>query len=331
MHEDPGIGILEEFRLDFIEFWHQVPNKTFFFVLLGSWLLLFQLIGNSTFGYIDTPSLLRWMYNAYHPDQENPTADDGHGLIIPFVVLGLFWWKRKEILSLPTRTWWPGLVLVVLALMLHVVGYIIQQPRISIIGLFAGIYGFMGLAWGPQWLRASFFPFFLFAFCVPLGSLAEGVTFPLRLLVCQLVEAVSHAILAIDIIRRGTQLVDPSGNYQYEVAAACSGLRSLVAIFVMAIGYGFVVFKPWWKRALVVASAFPLAVLGNLVRMLLIVVAAEMGGQKAGTSVHDSGFFSMIPYVPAIMGLFWIGHLLGDRHPTAPTGQKSGSNVSKAP
>ena len=33
--------------------------------------------------------------------------------------------------------------------------------------LFAGIYALMGLAWGRQWLRESFFPFILFIFCVP--------------------------------------------------------------------------------------------------------------------------------------------------------------------
>ena len=31
----------------------------------------------------------------------------------------------------------------------------------GIIALFTGIYGLMGLAWGREWLRHSFFPFFL--------------------------------------------------------------------------------------------------------------------------------------------------------------------------
>ena len=52
----------------------------------------------------------------------------------------------------------------------------VQEARISIMGLFTGIYGLMGLAWGLAWLRASFFPFVLFVFAVPFGSLAEPVT-----------------------------------------------------------------------------------------------------------------------------------------------------------
>src|SRR5437660_10782396 len=90
--------------------WRRLPDKGFFFYLLAAWLALFHFLGNSTLGYVRTPSLLHWMYTAYNPN--NPITDDGHGLIIPFVVLGLFWWKRKELLALPLRTWGPGLLLV---------------------------------------------------------------------------------------------------------------------------------------------------------------------------------------------------------------------------
>src|ERR1051326_8594351 len=196
MQKPPTDGILEEFRIEFLKCWPRLPNKAFFFILLAAWLALFQFMGSSTLGYIQTSSLLRWMYNAYNPGVEHPSTDDGHGLLVPFVVLGLFWWKRRELLALPLKTWWPALGLIALGLFLHIVGYVLQQQRASIIGLFVGIYGLMGLAWGLDWLRASFFPFFLFAFSVPLGSLAEPITFPLRILVCKLVEEFSHVVLA---------------------------------------------------------------------------------------------------------------------------------------
>ena len=191
-----------------------------------------------------------------------------------------------------------------------VAGFVFQQPRLSIIGLFTGIYGLMGLAWGPAWLRACFFPYFLFVFCVPFGTLAQPITFPLRLLVCRLVEFVCHYILAIDVLRDGTALKDPTGRYSYEVAAACSGIRSLVAIFLMATVYSFLAFRGFWKRLLLLVAAFPLAVLGNLVRMLFIIIAAELWGQSAGNYVHESSVISILPYIPAIVGLFLIGRWL---------------------
>ena len=300
-------GLSAEIR----HYWQQLPNKGFFFLLLGAWLALFQILGNSTFGYSDTPSLFQWMYGAY--SAKTVAADDSHGMLIPFVVLGLMWWKRQELLSQPLKVWWPGLVMVTLGLVLHLAGYVIQQPRVSIVALFVGIYGLMGLSWGPGWLKKSFFPFFLFMFCVPLGSLTEPVTFPLRLLVTKLVALIGQHVLAIDVVSDGTRLIKMPWQYEYEVAAACSGIRSLVAITAIAIVYAFMVFRTGWKRAILIASAFPLAVIGNTVRMLLIVVAAELRGQQAGVAVHDSAFWSMVPYVPAIIGLMLIGRWLEGR------------------
>ena len=39
-------GILEEFRIDFMEGWHRLPNKGLFLVLLAAWLALFHFLGN---------------------------------------------------------------------------------------------------------------------------------------------------------------------------------------------------------------------------------------------------------------------------------------------
>jgi len=34
---------------------------------------------------------------------------------------------------------------------------------------------------------------------------------------------------------------------------------------------------------------------------------AEIGGQKWGNYVHESGIFSLVPYLPAIIGLLVVG------------------------
>jgi exosortase len=313
MPDQPTDGILEEFRIEFLKYWERLPNKGFFFVLLLAWLALFQFLGNSTFGYLHTTSLIRWLWAVCQPGSEPGARDDAHVLILPFLVLGLFWWKRKELMEQPMRTWPPALLLVALGLVVHVVGYAAQQPKISVVALFIGLYGMMGLAWGPKFLRASAFPFFLFVFAVPLGQQADAITFRLRLLVCQLVEFVCHYILSIEIMRVGTSLRDQSGQYQYEVAAACSGLRSVISISLLAISFAFVVFRSNWRRVLLIASAIPLAVLGNLIRMLMIIIAAEIGGQKWGGYVHESTLISLIPYVPAIGGLLALGWYLERR------------------
>jgi exosortase len=306
-------GLSEEIRAT----WRQLPDKGLFFVLLAAWLALFHFLGNSTFGYVDTPSLFNWMYIAYTHESNEFAGDDGQGLIIPFLVVGLFWWKRKELLALPLRGWWPGLVLVAAAMGLHILGYLVQQPRLSIVALFGGIYALTGLVWGTRWLRASFFPFFLFAFMVPLGSYAAKITFPLRMLVSWIVEHLFDDVLGIGVLRVGTQLFNSLGTYQFEVAAACSGIRSLTSTLLAATVFGFIVFQSPWKRAVMIAAAVPLAVVGNVLRLSLIVGAGEFLGQEAGNFVHENSLFSLLPYVPVFVGLAYLSRWL-ERPPEKP-------------
>jgi exosortase len=326
MNGNESIKTFGDFWQDTAACWERLPNKAFFFILLAAWVALFQFLGNSILGYVHTPSLFQWMYNMY----ENPAGDDGHGLFIPILVFALFWWKRRELLDSRLQLWMPGLILVIVAMALHILAYIIQEPYFSIVSLFTGIYGLMGMAWGPEWLRKSIFPFFLFVFSVPLGQHAAIITFPLQMLVTWLVTVISH-FLGIGVIRLGTQLIDPSGAYQYDVQPACAGIRSLVANFLLATVYGFFTFRSTWKRLLIMSLALPFAILGNLLRLLMVIFTAEMGGQKWGDYVHDNFFTSLMPYVPAFVGLILVGSWLEKREAGNTGKQRQVNEPSRPP
>ncbi len=324
-----GNGILEEFRLEFLDCWKKLPNKGFFVVLFCAWLVLFHFIGSSTLGYVKEPSLFSWMHNAYAQGAAGVAgyldSENSFGVLVPFVVVLLLWLKRRELMNLPLTLWPSGLWVLALGLFMHTLGFVVQQPRISVLGFYTGLYGLGGIAWGRAWFKASFFPCFLFVFAVPLNQLAAPITFRLQMLVSRLVELICHFALAIDIVREGNLIKDPTGRYQYEVAAACSGIRSLMATVALATVIGFWSFRSWWKRIVIIASAFPLAVLGNLLRMLSIVIAGEIGGQKAGEYVHEGGpmgLFSLLPYALAFVGLLALESWLYERR-SAPVRQTS--------
>jgi exosortase len=264
--------------------WRQLPHRGFFVGLTLVWVALFHWQGLSTFKVIGSRSLFGWLFNVY----SSPFVDEEQGMVIPFVVLVLVWWKRRELAAQRLGLWWPGLGLVAAGLMLHVSGFIVQQPRLSVIGCFTGLYGLMGLAWGPAWLRAIFFPYFLLVFCVPLGALGVAVTLQLRILVAAIVAGISQLGLAPDVLRQGTQLFDAQSTYHYEVAPACSGIRSVMAMLALTTIYGFLAFKPAWKRVLMMGLAIPLAVLGNVVRLCLTIMVSEVFGQGAGTAVESN-------------------------------------------
>ena len=287
-----------------LEEWRQLPNRLLFFALLIPWVAIFVFFGNPTFGYKDTPSLFSWMFDIY----TSPLNDEEHGLLIPFVVLALYWWKRKDLVARPAGLWAPALVLVLGGVCLHLAGFLIQQQRLSVIGFLAGVYGLTGLVWGRHWLKASAFPFFLLLFCMPVGELATEVTLPLRILVAQIVEAVGHLGLAPDVIRDGTQLMDAQHTFAYEVAPACSGIRSIVALLALTTIYGFVSFRTPWRRLLMVTSAIPLAILGNVTRLCMTIMVAEMFGQDAGKSCETK--FGFITFAVAIGCVMLLGRWL---------------------
>ena len=281
--------------------WSSLPDKFLVFTLCVVWGMLFQFLGNSTFGYTDTPSLFAWMNYAY-----NSHEDDSHGKIIPFVVLALILVKRKELTAVPKAPWWPAFALVVAALLLHMAGYVIQQTRVSILAFFLGLYGLTGLVWGPRWLRAIFFPFFLFIFCFPLGTLAEKITFPLRTVVTQVSVGIAH-VLGIEAIRNGTQIIGANG-FNFDVAPACSGIRSLTALTALTTIYGFLTFHAAWKRVLMVLLAVPLAVIGNVARITGVILTSEAFGESAGLKFHDGAGF--VTFFIAIICVMALGHWL---------------------
>jgi exosortase len=119
------------------------------------------------------------------------------------------------------------------------------------------------------------------------------------------------------VVRIGTMLSNPVNHYQYEVAAACSGIRSLIGLGLVATIVAFLNYRMLRWRLVLIALAVPLAVAGNVVRLLTIVLAAEFGGQEAGDFVHSGGpggLLSLLPYLPAMFGLAFVVRQFQEPH-----------------
>jgi exosortase len=300
-------------------FWRQMPDKGLFLAMLAAWTVVFHFWGNPTFGVFGrpTPSLFEWMYLVFRTSE-----DDAHGLFVLPAVLVLLFVKRKELLAPPKRLWWPALGLFVAAVVLHIGGYVVQQPRISIAAYFLGVYGLTGLVWGRSWLQASFFPMFLFVFCIPLSAVSEIVTFPLRILVSKISVFISATFLGIPVIRDGVQVFSPTGGFRYEVAAACSGIRSLISLLALTLIYGFLSFRSPWRKLLMVASCVPLAILGNVLRLTTVILVGEAFGQQAGMMIETK--FGFVTFALALLGVFLLGWWLSER----PRHQAAGQEVA---
>lgn len=170
-------------------------------------------------------------------------------------------------------------------LAVHLLGYVMQQARVSIAGLLLFTWGGLALGGGRRWGRAAAFPLAFLVFAIPLNVL-DTAGFYLRLGVIEVAYRLAH-LMGIDVLRNGTQLLSPDGSYSYDVAAACSGMRSLMALAALSLLVGYLNFRSWPRRAAIGLLCFPYAFVGNVVRIFSIIVAAAWRGQHAGAVVHE--------------------------------------------
>lgn len=282
------------------ELWRSLPHKAAFFVLLFSWVLLFHFLGNNTFGYSDTPSLFNWMYYVY-----TTSPDDDYCLIIPLVVLALLIWKRVRLTQINKQVWWPAVVLFLCGILLHIIGYLVQQNRISLMGFAVGLYGLTGLVWGRVWLVNTFFPMFLLLFLVPLGTVNDALTLPLRIFVTKASVMLGNSFLGLGYESQGAVILSNAGMPVFDVAPACSGIRSLISLFALSTVYAFTQFDGHWKRLLIIAAAIPLAVLGNLMRLFIVLVVGRAFSFEAGAVVEQN--LGFLTFLVAFAGLFFLG------------------------
>jgi exosortase len=154
--------------------------------------------------------------------------------------------------------------------------------------------------------RVLFFPITFLLLMIPLNFLDERVGFPLQQLMARSSTGILN-LLGIETTRIGTGIY--SRVFHFDVAAPCSGIRSLMALTTVTAAYAYVTQQVQWKRWVLFLSAMPLAVLGNIARVTSIALVAEVYGQEvAGKAYHDySGF---IVFAVAISTMVIIGLML---------------------
>jgi exosortase D (VPLPA-CTERM-specific) len=78
------------------------------------------------------------------------------------------------------------------------------------------------------------------------------------------------------------------GNYQLEVAEACSGLRYLFPLMTLAFIMAYLFRGAWWKRATIVLSSIPITIVMNSLRIGFIGITVEhWGSAMAEGFLHE--------------------------------------------
>ncbi len=260
-------------------------------------LVLFSRYGTDSEAASGRASVLGWFAGQWS------YGDFANNWIMLPVAAAIVWMDRRRIALCRTRSDWRGALLVAFSLFLHVVGFRSQLPRLSLASVVGVFWGSALAAWGPEVARALLFPACYVMLCF-LGPLMVEFTMPLRLmasaLACTLLKGVG-----IGAVRDGAVVFSTAGGgFSFNVADACSGLRSLITMTALAAPYAYFTLKTPFKRVLLFVLSVPLAMVANALRIFTLGVVAEWIGMKLAMALyHDlSGYILFFLSLLLLMG-----------------------------
>jgi exosortase len=228
-------------------------------------------------------------------------SDNSHALLVPFISL-FFVWQRKDQLQscrIDSSAW--GGVLLAISLLAYVASY---AGGLAFPARIAMVFSLIGLVWfcfGNAFIRILAFPLGFLLFMVPVPySLINLVSMPLQLMATK-VSAAFIQNCSIPVCREGNMLYFV--QTQLEVAEACSGIRSIMALTMLSLVFCYLSRDGWWRKALLIAAAIPIALLGNIVRVTGTGILAHFyGDQVARGFLHE--FSGLVVFAFGLVLLF---------------------------
>ena len=239
-----------------------------------------------------------WAWEAW-----NPAANYEHAKLIPLIVAFLVWNARDKLKAaqLGSSRW--GWLFIGFGLFLFFAGARTLQARLSLMSLPFLLFGIVLYLCGRQVARILLFPIAFLFFAVPLNFLAQA-TAKLQFIETGAASAICNAI-GIHVHSVGTVVTAVDNAFRFEVDEGCSGIRSLMAIMMLAAIFGHLTQDRLWKKLAIFASAIFFAIVGNAGRLVSIFIVARLFGQEfAGGLYHTISGYLSFPFAIGAMLLF---------------------------
>lgn len=250
------------------------------------------------------------------------TQDYSYCLLVPLMLGYLLWVKRQEIVRSAGggETW--AILPVFAGLALFWIGSRAGKQYVGCIGIQLIVASLVIFFWGRTLFRKLLFPWAILAFAWPLPFLDTAVAFPMRMIVSTSAHFVLN-VVGIPCYQSGTALysaptaASPLGaRFQIDIADPCSGLHSLLPLLMFSAFYTYFFLNRRWHQWLVFLSAFVFTIVGNIVRILLLVFgclafgsAFAIGTNDEPSSYHEDCGFVVFAVVLGLECL--LGYLLG--------------------
>ena len=233
----------------------------------------------------------------------------GHGPIVLVTGLWLLYqlWPEAKPVVRPAAGWKLALLLAVF-LPLYVVARITQIVEVEGYLMYATVLTIVYAMIGAEAMRRLWFPFFYMTFMFPPpDTIVWAVTAPMKILISQ---GAIKLLYAFGYPIGGAGVTIQVGQFQLLVAAACSGLNSIVALTAISLFYVYMRHQANWLYALMLAALIlPVAIFANYVRVLILILLTYHAGEAVAQGfLHN--FAGLTMFAVALLTIFGLDSVI---------------------
>ena len=254
---------------------------------------------------IYTPSFIK-LYNVRWD-----LLDYTHAYFILPVSLWLIWRRRNQIKE-SVQNYKPGnnllgLAVLFFSIILFLFGSRFDYSLIITFSIIPFIFGLSYYLYGIETVKLLSFPvLYLLLLIPPPMSLLDSITLPMRYAISAATEVVL-GFANYPISREGLLLT--IGYNDIFMGQPCSGFRSLITLLSLGIVYIYISDTKLFNKFILAAFIVPLALLGNLVRVVTLCLITFHFGEEAGQGFFHN-FSGIVMFIITILGLIGIESLL---------------------
>jgi exosortase len=221
-------------------------------------------------------------------------------VFVPLIFAYLVYLRWKDLKKAPVAGSAWGMAVILFATLFYWFGMRAENQYFGYAAVQMFLAGVILWLWGWAVFRILIFPWAFFSFTWPLPFLDPIIAFPLRMVMSGMA-AHLLPIIGIPCIQNGTALISPADSlhgiamgsrFQIDIADPCSGIRSLFALLMFSALFGYLFLPKLWQQWVIFLSAFPLAIIGNLARVIMLVLGSICFGSSfaIGTTENPSWF-----------------------------------------
>ena len=226
-------------------------------------------------------------------------------LILP-LALYLIWDKKERLKNEISKISWFGIVPITFGIVLFWLGELAGEYYSLYIASWLILIGLCWIHLGWEKFKIIWFPItFLLAMFPPPNAINFPLTLKFKILSSKIGVALIQAY-GLSAYREGN--VIDLGFTQLQVVDACSGLRFLYPLIIMAILLAYFYKDSFWKKVILVVSAIPITIITNSVRIAMTgILYKHFGADAAEGFFHGfSGWFIFMFALAILLLEMWV-------------------------